>query len=818
MKKKTFKSCIIFLISISSCFGCGGGYDWGTYGNLFGPEVLSDSVYANYFVQPPYCDYCNDQVQESNLLEWQRKFPQIKNLEFFREVLYTATVDQVEKLASGTNPFSNNTFAEHLIKPSLKYALDYIVFAKNCEPYTISLGDEEVSQQQLIQVSAQTKILATQALEKMNSIEDVFFKQRYYFQAVRMNFYGGYNDDCEDLVNKYNEELNLKGTIYYRILAYKAGAMKLLGRKAEADLIFARIFNESDALRNLAYINFLRLNNEDNSWDGVLSLAQSATDKASLWMLKNLYVNTVTLEALTNIYLNEPNSSKLELLAVKYLNDIESSIFIPYLEKSVPLDSLSLSYGEPSTWDQHGKVLKVEESWWLRFWKGLINFFRRIFGMKPISQLEKIPSNWLAQNGTYDSEVKPASESNTIVDYKNFLKQVTEDVTITNKSLYLSILAYLEIMTENSQEAQMLLDKAKSLNSKNGISLLNQIDYLTVLNETIYGTINEKLESQILKYLIKPLNPEDNYASYRRNLLLNELARRYLQKNDIVHAIYAFSYSNNDGLASALIDWYLTIDELDQFIEASSSPKTALEKYWLAGFYKKDELMELKAIKLTRMGMFEKAEPILSQLQAKNYFNSNKGNDEIENGVALLTSFERTPYPKRPADFQQFSHFQFNKDILTFIKLKEYEKVANGLYYSQYFNYSSVLWGGNLLFALNQTSFPGRYPFNVKPFATEFHNRKMSFVKQYCSQYLASTYYQKAFDQEKDQEIKAKYLYLTKQALEKSYVSYYEQGLSLESESIFETLQKHYASTKFYQEASINCAYLKDFLQKRAIN
>ncbi len=818
MKTKMFKTCIAFLISISYCFGCGGGYDWRTYGNLFGPEVLSDGLYADYFVSPPYCDFCNDQVQETNLVEWQKQFPQIKDIENFREVLYNASYQQLQDLSNSNNPFASNAFAQLLLTPSLKNELEYILFAKSCEKFAvINSDDEQPNNDQMIALAAATKTLVTQALEQMKSVENVFIKQRYLFQAVRMNFYGGYNEDGIALVDEFNEALGSKESIYYRILAYKAGAMKLLGKKAEADLLFARIFNESDALRNLAYINFLRLNDEDNSWDQIVEIAKTPQDKASIWMLKNLYVNTVTLEALTNVYKNEVNSSKLELLTLKYLNDIESSIFIPYLEKSVPLDSLSLTYGAEDTWDKHGLVKVTEDNWWQRFWKGIVNFFRKLFGMKPVSQQDKNVNAWLAQNGVYDADVKPAAESNTIMDFKKFIEEVSQNEFVKNKQLYKTVYAYLNIMTQNYQEANDLLEEAKVLNANGNIALTEQIDYLLVLNETMYSTLNSSLETKILKYLVVPIDPENSYASYRRNLLLNELARRYLQNNDILHATYALSFSsNNNLLASALIDWYMTIEELEQLIEASASPQTELEKYWISGFYSKDQLLEIKGIKYTRMGMFTQAEPIFSTLQSKGYFKE-KSQEESDD-VAINTSFEFTPYPNKPSDLQYFTHPTFNKEIIKLLNAKDYLKVANGLYYSQYVNYSKTLWDGGLLFALNQTNYPGSYPFNIASFATEFHNRKLSFTKQYCTQYLASTYYNKAFEQETNKENKAQCLYLTKLALEKSYVSYYEQGNWQDGLPIFENLQKNYSDTKFYQEASYNCAYLKDFLKNQVSN
>ncbi len=127
--------CVLCLITTTKSMAC----VFMDYKNvyIFGINLLSNSQYANYFYNSPYAEDACFPGNEKNIEEWQKKYPEIKNLEFFHEFIYKTELQEIQKvynaLNGGANPFPKNDFVTLLLAKKDKEALEYLLFAKKCE-------------------------------------------------------------------------------------------------------------------------------------------------------------------------------------------------------------------------------------------------------------------------------------------------------------------------------------------------------------------------------------------------------------------------------------------------------------------------------------------------------------------------------------------------------------------------------------------------------------------------------------------------------------------------------------------------------------
>lgn len=398
-----------WIISISACLisagialACAG--DWGPeYGTSnFTPEIIvADSTYSPFFFSNQFYygighdDNHDRRFNATNTREWSRYFGKGIPTEELDFLLQKAEVNTIDSAAAwiafptGKLPASMQGFRLMQNRKDAKLAafLRYLQVAKQGESYALNnvTGswdyEERKKDKPTILPGAFDEIIP----RKMTSA-DPFLKERYYFQWVRYSFFYNSPQKTIDLFEQHEKEFS-PGSIYYRTMAYAAGAYYKLKNYSKANYLYSRVYEGCPELRTVAHYSFHP--QEEKDWTATLALCRNNGEKATLWQMLGIFYSDEQ-RSLEEIYALDPKSEKMDLLMVRAVNIYEQkfnagAVNGDYLVKSVsdssnqPLFTLITRIAEegktrrPWTWDMAAGYLNTLEgkytaaqSWYTR--------------------------------------------------------------------------------------------------------------------------------------------------------------------------------------------------------------------------------------------------------------------------------------------------------------------------------------------------------------------------------------------------------------------------------------------------------------------
>jgi len=131
-----------------------------------------------------------EQKQIDNISEWQERFCGQVTREDLEYIIYQASKADLEllrtaaEIKNGSIPskFSRNSFAEFVMEKGCLETLDYLIFAKKCEPYVIE-SDAWANREK--DVSAMRR-LVTQGRKELMRTKSPYIRLRYTYQIVRL--------------------------------------------------------------------------------------------------------------------------------------------------------------------------------------------------------------------------------------------------------------------------------------------------------------------------------------------------------------------------------------------------------------------------------------------------------------------------------------------------------------------------------------------------------------------------------------------------------------------------------------------------------
>lgn len=267
--------------------------------------------------------------QVGNLVEWQERFcdgPELEDLEY---VIYKASVDEMRRLRTSIGSKSipldyrleKNTFAQYLDRNKCFETIDYLIFAKRCEPYVVrpqawGKGKLPVNNMQRLIDLGKRVFMRT---------ESHYIKLRYAYQLIRLAHYA---QDYEQTLELYDFLMpkidNAPSIIEDWILGHKAGAMMALGQNVEASYLYAKIFGKCPSKRESAFRSFKIKTDEE--WHQCLLLCEDNPERANLYVLRANGENAIILEELKKIYDLDPKNENLEFLMVKEIQKLEKDL------------------------------------------------------------------------------------------------------------------------------------------------------------------------------------------------------------------------------------------------------------------------------------------------------------------------------------------------------------------------------------------------------------------------------------------------------------------------------------------------------------
>ena len=333
---KTFIS--VFLIIIISSIpnqiskGCG-PVDFSFKGyNFFEPDLVkTGSPFTNFILR--YDDFYRsyevaDSVRNiSNLQEWNKIFcdefyeDEIKEIVYGRieniKAIQQASEKKKKKLSLRLN---RNSFAKHLVDFKCNETINYLLFAKTCEPHVTTNRVNTWEETKRDHVAMKALIFEGERVFiklKSNNI-----KLRYAYQLIRLAHYAQDYSMVLELYDRLLPRIDpVESIIYDWILSHKAGALFRLGKRVEAAYLFSLVYDRCPSKREAAYQSFSIRSEQE--WQACMLLCQSDKERANLHVMRASESHSKAVSDMRAIYQFNPENENLELLLAKEIKKLE---------------------------------------------------------------------------------------------------------------------------------------------------------------------------------------------------------------------------------------------------------------------------------------------------------------------------------------------------------------------------------------------------------------------------------------------------------------------------------------------------------------
>jgi len=265
----------------------------------------------------------------SNVAEWHQRFCEIPNLQDVGRLIYNSRQQDLQALRNAIAnqklpvpiTLQGNSFANYLARNNCTETVDYLLFAKRCEPYVV-LEDPWVDRKQY---APAMRDLIDDGLRAFRRTESHYFRLRYAYQIIRLAHYMQAYQRVLDLHDYLMPKTdNDPSIIEYWIMGHRAGALQALGEEVEAAYLFSLIFEHAPSKRESAYRSF-RIRT-DAQWNALLKRCENNEQRATLYAIRAGERNSKVLEEMQEIFQLDPGNHHLEVLLVKAITRMEKSL------------------------------------------------------------------------------------------------------------------------------------------------------------------------------------------------------------------------------------------------------------------------------------------------------------------------------------------------------------------------------------------------------------------------------------------------------------------------------------------------------------
>lgn len=336
---KKFWICFSSLVIIGTgiVLACSGGY-WEEYGSSnFTPETIVDVKYKpffysyNFYYEINYDDNHNKRFNKVILNDWLNYFDKKCSEQELTYLLFQTTetsIDSILKALKKENsylpgPAKNISILKDKKNKKVNDFINYLSVAKSCETFSLKKEDEYWSYDSKPNSRKCPTDLTEYVKNQYKTIKDPFFKERYFFQALRALYFNRNYSECFQLFENEKNSIN-KGYMYYRSMAYAAGAYYKLKDYVRSNYYFSLVYNASDELKTVAHWSFKPL--DEKNWQATLDFCKTNEEKITLWQMLGVFYND-ELRSMNEICKLDPSSEKLDLLLARAINKYENDRF-----------------------------------------------------------------------------------------------------------------------------------------------------------------------------------------------------------------------------------------------------------------------------------------------------------------------------------------------------------------------------------------------------------------------------------------------------------------------------------------------------------
>ncbi len=265
--------------------------------------------------------------QRDNVTEWRERYCNIPRADDIRFLIYDTDIRDLEQLRTEINmgnrrlsyPFTENSFAKYVNRNDCLETIDYLIYAKRCEPYaTLPENPWRVEQRDTFAM----RQLAEDGLQKFKVTESHYIKLRYAYQIIRLAHYAGQYERVLSLYDFLLPQIDFDPSIIeYWIKGHYAGALLRLGRNVQASYLYSLVFENCPSKAESAFRSFKI--KTDDEWHQCELLCQSDQERATLYAMRAKISDSKALEEMRKIYELAPGNRHLEILLMNEVRHLE---------------------------------------------------------------------------------------------------------------------------------------------------------------------------------------------------------------------------------------------------------------------------------------------------------------------------------------------------------------------------------------------------------------------------------------------------------------------------------------------------------------
>ena len=262
----------------------------------------------------------------SNLQEWNTIFCDQFYEKEIKEIVY-GPVENIQAIKRAAEKKKNklglrlnrNSFARHLVDYQCMETIQYLLFAKSCEPH-VSRNRNAWDAPKRDPVAM--KALIYEGERVFLKLKSNNLKLRYAYQLIRLAHYAADYTMALDLYDRLLPRIDpVESIVHDWILAHKAGVLSKSGQNVEAAYLFSLVFDRSPSKREAAFQSFSIQNEKE--WKACMLLCQSNHERATLHAMRASEHHSKPVGDMRAIYALDPENENLELLLAKEIKKLE---------------------------------------------------------------------------------------------------------------------------------------------------------------------------------------------------------------------------------------------------------------------------------------------------------------------------------------------------------------------------------------------------------------------------------------------------------------------------------------------------------------
>ncbi|MGN6494090.1 MAG: hypothetical protein ACTHLE_19000 [Agriterribacter sp.] len=349
----------ILLLASSICvyiFACGPQYPDEVRFNILKPAVFQQKGfdrfhYSKHLFEYPYeyekaiTESAVTEPPDENIALWRKYCKNQVSIADAEQAVYSLSITDIK---SGN---SNNGMIKYLLKTNDQQAIDYIFFAKSCEPFNRFLYDPWERSDSIAdaRTSAQRHSLMEVATERAaKGLSDI--QLRYAFLAIRLAYYNSDFEEAQKLYQQFFSSRKQKNIIDYWALYFYA---TLQPESALTNLNIARVYAHAPDKRMAVVYDYKK----DIPLNATLKLAQNKNDQCDVYLMDAVRNPGRALKNLKSMQLLNAKSEYLDFLLLREINKLEDWLYTPAYYLFPP----SISFDPYAVQPSHATIFKNVE-------------------------------------------------------------------------------------------------------------------------------------------------------------------------------------------------------------------------------------------------------------------------------------------------------------------------------------------------------------------------------------------------------------------------------------------------------------------------